>query len=215
MDQEKVGSFMQTLRKEKGMTQKELAEKLCVSDKTISKWENGNSLPDTSFLPDLCKELDISVNELLSCERLSPDEYSKKSEVTIMELMKENQENRKGTKVQLTLGIIFLILTLLMFGLSVGFNITWLIDFPTIIIITFAALAAVLLSGKRKMKEIVSFLRKVIIPIGVLVALVSGISMLRSLDTPQTIGPKLAAAFISLMYSVVIYLLLSILDRTE
>ncbi len=130
-----------------------------------------------------------------------------------MELMKENQENRKGTKVQLTLGIVFLILTLLMFGLSVGFNITWLIDFPTIIIITFAALAAVLISGKRKMKEIVQLLRRIIIPIGMLVALVSGISMLQSLDTPQTIGPKLAAAFISLMYSVVIYLILAVLDR--
>ena len=213
MDQEKVGAFMQTLRKEKGLTQKELAEKLCVSDKTISKWENGNSLPDTSFLPDLCRELDISVNELISCERLSPDEYSKKSEVTIMDLMKENQENKKGNKVQLALGIVFLILTLVLFGLSVGFSLSWLFDFPTILIITFAALAAVLISGKRKMKDIVSLLRKVIIPIGVLVALFSGISMLRSLDTPASIGPKIAAAFISLMYAVIIYLILTVMDR--
>ena len=127
--------------------------------------------------------------------------------------MKENQENKKGNKLQLALGIVFLILTLVLFGLSVGFNLSWLFDFPTILIITFAALASVLISEKRKMKEIVSLLRKVIIPIGVLVALFSGISMLRSLDTPALLGPKFAAALISLMYAVVIYLILTVIDR--
>ena len=89
-----IGEFIQQLRKDKGMTQKELAEIIGMSDKTISKWESGNSLPDTSVLVSLCKALDISVNELLSCEKIPPEDYSKKAEENIMTLMKENEEQK-------------------------------------------------------------------------------------------------------------------------
>ena len=70
-------------------------------------------MPDTSMLMDLCNELDISVNELLSCERIPPEDYSKKAEVTIMNLMKENQDNKKSGRIQYIFGIVFLTLTLL------------------------------------------------------------------------------------------------------
>jgi len=63
MSQNQIGNFIQQLRKEKGLTQKELGNAVGVSDKTISKWENSNSIPDTSMLPALCEALDISVNE--------------------------------------------------------------------------------------------------------------------------------------------------------
>ena len=87
MDTNNVGEFIQLSRKAKGFTQKELAEKINVSDKTISKWENGNSLPDTAMLSSLCRVLDISVNELLSGEKLPPKDYSKKAEENIMNLL--------------------------------------------------------------------------------------------------------------------------------
>ena len=93
-----IGEFIQILRKEKGLTQKELAEIIGLSDKTISKWENGNSLPDTSMLLPLCKALDVSVNELLSCERIPPEDYSMKAEENIMALLQENQNNKKSDK---------------------------------------------------------------------------------------------------------------------
>ena len=66
MDLKVIGEFIKQQRKAKGLTQVELAEKLLVSEKTISKWECGNGFPDTSLILPLCKELDISANELLS-----------------------------------------------------------------------------------------------------------------------------------------------------
>ena len=79
MDQVKVGGFIAELRKEKGLTQKQLAEQIGVSDKTISKWECGNGLPEMSSIPVLCEALGINMNELLSGERLAEEVYSKKS----------------------------------------------------------------------------------------------------------------------------------------
>ena len=105
MDNERIGKFILELRKQKGMTQKELAEKVRVSDKTISKWECGNSIPDITYLEALCNSLDISVNELLSGQRLSEESYSKKAEENIMALMKENKSNKKGIRWRIVLGV--------------------------------------------------------------------------------------------------------------
>ena len=77
MNQKKIGKFIQERRKIKELTQVELAEKLGVSNRTISSWENGNSLPDYSMFQDLCNELDISINELLSGEKLTEENYQK------------------------------------------------------------------------------------------------------------------------------------------
>ena len=73
MDKEKIGFFIKTLRKEKNQTQRELAEKLHVTDKAVSKWERGLSIPDTAILPELAKELDVSIHELLQGERNTSD----------------------------------------------------------------------------------------------------------------------------------------------
>ena len=70
INKKKFGAFVASLRKEKGITQKELSEQLCISDKAISKWETGVSLPDTVLLVPLANLLDVSVTELLMCERL-------------------------------------------------------------------------------------------------------------------------------------------------
>ena len=71
MDQIIIGKFIASERKRKGYTQRQLADLLQISDKTISKWERGNGFPEVSLLLPLCRELDITVNELLSGERLS------------------------------------------------------------------------------------------------------------------------------------------------
>ena len=70
MNQEKIGKFIAKLRKEKNMTQIELAESLGITDRAISKWENGRGMPDLSLLTPLCEKLGVSINELLSGERL-------------------------------------------------------------------------------------------------------------------------------------------------
>ena len=81
IDKKKFGAFVAALRKEKGITQKELSEQLCISDKAVSKWETGVSLPDTVLLIPLANLLDVSVTELLMCERLPNDDVLKPDKV--------------------------------------------------------------------------------------------------------------------------------------
>ncbi|MDE7284782.1 MAG: helix-turn-helix domain-containing protein [Lachnospiraceae bacterium] len=91
MDQIKIGKFIANCRKEKNMTQRQLADILEISDKTISKWECGKGLPEVQFMIPLCDLLGINVNELLSGEKLSADEYQKKAEENMITLVKENE----------------------------------------------------------------------------------------------------------------------------
>lgn len=102
MDQIKIVKFIAERRKAEKFTQRQLAEKLSISDKTVSKWECGNGLPDVSLMMPLCGELHISVNELLSGEKLSENEYYEKAEENMMELIKEKQE----TKRKLAVGVV-------------------------------------------------------------------------------------------------------------
>ena len=95
MDQISIGRFIAAERKRKGCTQKQLAEKLNISDKTVSKWECGKGFPEVSLLLPLCKELDITVNELLSGARVSEEEYQKKAEENMVNMIKEREENKK------------------------------------------------------------------------------------------------------------------------
>ena len=89
MDQKKIGKFISAERKSKNMTQAQLAEKLNITDRAVSKWETGRSLPDSAIMLDLCKELNISVNELLNGERIEPQNYDNKAEEVIIKLQKE------------------------------------------------------------------------------------------------------------------------------
>ena len=106
MDQVKIGNFIKECRKELGITQYELADKLNVSFKTISKWECGKGLPDVSLLLPLCNELKISVNELLSGERLLNEEYKEKAEDNLIDIIKkEREENKKKIMIEVLIGI--------------------------------------------------------------------------------------------------------------
>lgn len=105
MDQVKIGSFIKAMRKEQGLTQHKLAEKLYISDKTVSKWETGNGMPDVTLMVPLCKILNISVNELLSGERLDNDQYYKKAEENIMTLMEERKREKKKLIISILVGL--------------------------------------------------------------------------------------------------------------
>ena len=95
MDQIKIGEFIAKERKQKKLTQQQLADILGISNKTVSKWECGNGLPEISLLLPLCSELEISVNELLSGKRLNDEEYRRKAEENMMSLIQEREENKK------------------------------------------------------------------------------------------------------------------------
>jgi len=95
MEQSKVGKFIAECRKKKNMTQAELAEKLNITDRAISKWETGKGMPDSSIMLELCNELDISVNELLSGEVIKMETYNQKAEENLLEMKKQIEKMRK------------------------------------------------------------------------------------------------------------------------
>ena len=87
MDQTKIGKFIASCRKEQGMTQAALAEKLGISDRTVSKWETGKSMPDLDKISELCGYLGIDVNELLSGEKLTMEQYKEHAERNLIETL--------------------------------------------------------------------------------------------------------------------------------
>lgn len=93
MDQVKTGQFISHIRKEKKMTQQQLADELHISNKTISKWETGKGMPEVSLMIPLCETLGISVNELLSGERLSDNEYKERAEENMVSILAERHTN--------------------------------------------------------------------------------------------------------------------------
>ena len=96
MDQIKIGKFIADCRKEAGMTQAVLAEKLGISDRAVSKWETGRALPDAGIMLEVCNLLKINVNELLSGEKIMMENYNKKSEELILNLKSENENYAKS-----------------------------------------------------------------------------------------------------------------------
>ena len=120
--------FIAHCRKEKNMTQAELAEKLNITDRAISKWETGKGMPDSSIMLELCDELDISVNELLSGEMIRMDNYNKVAEENFIKFQKEKEDSDKRLLfTEIIIGSIVTISFLLMIFLSIFAieNIVW------------------------------------------------------------------------------------------
>ena len=88
MDQEKIGKFIAECRKEKGLTQVQLAEKLGTTDKFISKWENGVCLPDSSLYEPLCNILEITINELFAGKKIKDEDYKKVADENLIKMLK-------------------------------------------------------------------------------------------------------------------------------
>lgn len=115
MDQIKIGKFIASLRKEKSLTQRQLADNIGVSDKTVSKWECGKGMPELSLMLPLCNALNISVNELLTGERLTDSEYKDKAEENMINLVKEREESKKKIIISIVVVLISLIASITIF----------------------------------------------------------------------------------------------------
>lgn len=107
MNQDKIGKFIAELRKEKNLTQEQLAEKLGVTSKSISRWENGKTMPDVSLFEPLCKELDITINELLSGEKIDTEKYQEKFEENVLNTI--NYANKKIDFSRNQIGVFLLV----------------------------------------------------------------------------------------------------------
>ena len=111
MDLIKIGKFIATKRKQRNLTQMQLAELLHVTDRAISKWECGRSMPDSAIMLELCDALKISVNELLTGEELEMKEYNKQAELNLIEITRQKEESDKRLlKAEIIFGIIGVIL---------------------------------------------------------------------------------------------------------
>lgn len=95
MDQIKIGKFIAECRKQNGLTQIQLAEKLNITDRAVSKWETGKAMPDSSIMLLLCSILKITVNDLLSGEVVTVDNYNKELENKLIEMVKEKEQSDK------------------------------------------------------------------------------------------------------------------------
>ena len=115
MDQIQIGRFIAACRKEHGMTQAQLAEKMGVSDRAVSKWETGKNMPDSSIMLELCDELGITVNDLLNGRRITMDNYKETAEKTMLEMraMKE-QNDRMLLQTETLLGSVSVAFLLIM-----------------------------------------------------------------------------------------------------
>lgn len=115
MDQEKIGKFIAKCRKQRKMTQAELGEKLGVTEKSISNWENGRNMPDLSLFKPLCNEFNITINELLSGEKIGMDKYQEKFEENIVNTIDYSTKRiNKYSK--------FISLSLIIFGLFISLS---------------------------------------------------------------------------------------------
>ena len=112
MDQEKIGKFIAICRKKQNLTQAELAEKLCITDRAISKWENGRGMPDSSIMLELCNILNITVNDLLNGEVVTMSDYNVKQDELLVEMVKQKEDYDKK---MLTLEIIIIVLSMSLF----------------------------------------------------------------------------------------------------
>lgn len=120
MDLIKIGKFIASCRKEKNITQEELAEKLYITDRAVSKWERGLSLPDADKMLELCNILDINVNDLLNGERVKMKEYSKKADDLLVELTR--QEEKKNKRILMDMWVLVITTGLFYIGiLTLGY----------------------------------------------------------------------------------------------
>ncbi len=114
MNQIKIGKFIASCRKEQGMTQANLAEKLGITDRAVSKWENGKSMPDSGIMLELCELLEINVNELLSGEKIDMNNYEEKTEENLRQVLNRVEKILNENRV-LKLAITILLIIIAMF----------------------------------------------------------------------------------------------------
>lgn len=204
-----TGQFISRVRTEKGMTQKELAQKVGVTDKAVSKWETGRGMPDISSLDALCNALDVSVNELLSGEVLPPEFYEKKAEENMKTLIKENEKNTKTNWIQMILGEVLVIVASIFLAICIGIKMLGnYFDLPSLLYLVLISAGVVLLSRPAGKREIFAALQKAVIPAGALASVVSLIQIFLYAEDMEVIFTSVAVALLPIAYGIFLYLLL-------
>lgn len=152
MNQADTGKFIADCRKEKGLTQAQLAERLGITDRAVSKWETGKCMPDSSIMLELCQILDISVNELLSGERIKMDTYAEKVDQNLIELKRRDENHMTKNTIILILYTITMVIGILVCcicDIAISGTLTWSLIALSSILIAWIVSFPVILLGKR------------------------------------------------------------------
>lgn len=215
MDQVKVGNYIAQKRKALGLTQKELAEMILVTDKSISKWERGNGLPDVTRLKPLCDALKVSVNELISGEDIDGDVLAQKTEENIMNLIKENETQKKNGVALYIMGGVLALLAVCLLGISMEGSsvqsVAFFVDPITLLFILLFVGIGVLISKSRCVKDICIAVQKLSIPSAVFISLFQAVMVLGNISEVAKLGPALATAFLAMLYGVALYIIATII----
>ena len=160
MNQEKIGKFISKVRKEKKITQKQLAEKLEITDRAISKWENGKSMPDLALLKPLCNILDITINELLSGEYISKEKKEETLEDNIVNAInyskkKENIYELIFYLFILLFGVIMIVISMSIFSSPIEFTMWYSIIGTYVLMIIFSCLLKKTITSNKSEKYII------------------------------------------------------------
>lgn len=154
MNQQAIGKYIQQKRKEKNLTQEQLSEILNVSNKTISKWENGKCMPDYSIIKTLCDALSITLSELMDAEDQDKDSVRVYDEEEILDLLRRSQNLEKQNRV--LFGLILVILGLLSNVMASTFSGTPFRDFASGLLIGLSvveAIAGIFIAGKKLIEK--------------------------------------------------------------
>ena len=123
MDQIKIGKFIAQKRKEQGMTQMQLAERLGITDRAVSKWETGKSLPDAAIMLELCGLLKITVNDLLCGEAVTMENYNEAMEKNLLDMVKQKEQaDKRLLSMEIVIGLVSVIFLFAMIGIGTAFK---------------------------------------------------------------------------------------------
>ena len=165
------------------------------------------------MLMSLSEALEITVNELLSAEKISPENYSMKAEETIMTLMKENEAGKRTHLISQIIGLLLIILAfVLIFEISAGTEtIALFLDSASFVFLLIISVGVVLLSGARDRESVLMLLSKTVIPIGIVIAIVSFIIFMALINDLSVIGPNLCVIMLSILYSCIAKIIIEIM----
>ncbi len=152
MNQDEIGKFITKCRKGKNLTQAKLAEKLNITDRAVSKWETGKCMPDSSIMLELCEILGVTVNELLSGEKIDMENLEKKADENLIALKKKDENNiRKNVVISIIFSTTLLIglIVCAICDIAISGNFTWSLIPISSIIFAWIVSFPVMILGKK------------------------------------------------------------------
>lgn len=200
MNQVETGKFIAGCRKEKGMTQAQLAEKLNITDRAVSKWETGKCMPDSSIMLELCNILDVTVNELLSGERIEMNRYEEKVSENLIELKRKDENNMSRNTIISVIYTIMMVISILVCcicDIAISGTLTWSLITLSSILVAWMASFPVILLGKRGILVAMIAISILILPF---MYILSALIKVKEVFTMGSIMSVIALAFLWIIY---------------